>query len=590
MFCIECGQELPATAKFCSNCGKAVNSSAMVTNPMIDDVARKAQEIYVTDAESLLKHSPNNDLMALRVNNVGGYASNIHDNFQTDTLPRNANRVANSVENKVIHVGTYMSLIKCDDGRYCFYNPTNQQYSEFYDDARFPNYDGYACVKLNGYWGAIDKDFKVVVPLKYEYVWTFFEGYAVVQKGDRYGLVNTKGEEIVPIKYKHIHLNSNGLIFVWTGDPCYMFGVLDVYGKEIVPFLEYSISSYERTDNGNRWIQRRIDHKYGFITEQGVVRPFIYDNLEWSDEENAWIGILPYGDKEIICSTGCKPYKEIDNWRNRYSDIGCFSEGYAYVCQDGKYGYVNHSGNLVINPKYNLVGNFSNGGAMAMAAGLLSVNCGFIDIAGNYIVKWNKNKGFMPVQWFGHAGSIVDMTTDKFGIINAQGKVVVPMKYDNIFACNDVIYVEYQGKYGIIDEYGNHIFPMKYDDILNYDKSHFTVAKYEGKQYIIDRVGNIISAGYDYIHNNTFDNERLIVEQNGKYGVLNATTCKLVIPCIYDKVSTIKRKWGTIGKSKYIDAELNGRCIIINQDGIELEYVDGYNWTQTYYETLSRNR
>lgn len=580
MYCIECGQELPASAKFCSNCGKAVvNSSAAVTGFVIDDVARKAQEIYVTDAESLLKHSPNNDLMALSVNNVGGYASNIHDNFQTDTLPRNANRVANSVENKVIHVGTYMSLIKCDDGRYCFYNPTNQQYSEFYDDARFPNYDGYACVKLNGYWGAIDKDFKVVVPLKYEYVWTFFEGYAVVQKGDRYGLVNTKGEEIVPIKYKHIHLNSNGLIFVWTGAPCCMFGVLDVCGKEIVPFQEYYDSSYAISNNGHRWIRRRIDHKYGFITEQGVMRPFIYDSIKWSDEENAWIGDLPYGDKEIICSTGCKPYKECkNNWRKMYSDIGDFSEGYAYVCQDGKYGYVNHSGNLVINPQYGVVGDFSNGGAMAMKAGLLSVSCGFIDIAGNYIVKWNRNKGFMPLRWLGHTGVIIDLTTDKFGLINVQGKVIVPMKYDTICDHNNVIYAEYQGKWGIIDEYGNHISPMKYDDITFYDKSHFVVVEYEGKEYIIDRVGNIISAGYDYIDCNTFDNERLSVKQNSKYGVLNATTCKLIIPCIYDEINRQGKKWKTIGQSKYIDAELNGRRVIINQDGIELEYVDGYNW------------
>ena len=65
MFCIECGQELPVGAKFCSRCGTAVNNISNTTPPPImDDVAAKAEDVVITDEmPSLDAQGVNDDVL-----------------------------------------------------------------------------------------------------------------------------------------------------------------------------------------------------------------------------------------------------------------------------------------------------------------------------------------------------------------------------------------------------------------------------------------------------------------------------------------------------------------------------------------------
>lgn len=98
MFCIECGQELPANAKFCSRCGTAVNNiSKPTTPPIMDDVAARAEDVAITDEmPSLDAQGVNDDVLrkasfmgfqdeqvGLQINNRGIANNKVEDNNTT---------------------------------------------------------------------------------------------------------------------------------------------------------------------------------------------------------------------------------------------------------------------------------------------------------------------------------------------------------------------------------------------------------------------------------------------------------------------------------------------------------------------------
>ena len=72
-----------------------------------------------------------------------------------------------------------------------------------------------------------------------------------------------------------------------------------------------------------------------------------------------------------------------------YDYVGEYSDGLFAVCLDGKYGYIDAEGNTVIDFVYDMAYPFG-GGIAPVARGM---SLGFIDTAGNEITGFNWNKG-----------------------------------------------------------------------------------------------------------------------------------------------------------------------------------------------------
>ncbi|MBR4974780.1 MAG: WG repeat-containing protein, partial [Bacteroidales bacterium] len=63
----------------------------------------------------------------------------------------------------------------------------------------------------------------------------------------------------------------------------------------------------------------------------------------------------------------------------------------------------------------------------------------------------------------------------KYGVIDNQGKEIIPLLYQKILKCPDgYFFVQLKGKWGIIDENGKEILPCIYKD-LKYNEGMFCV-------------------------------------------------------------------------------------------------------------------
>jgi len=243
----------------------------------------------------------------------------------------------------------------------------------------------------------------------------FADGMKWVRKGGKYGFINESGNIVVPVIYDAVYCEYSG--------------------DYIIPVFSEGLAAVV------------IDGKCGFIDKTcEFVIPAIYDGNFFRGE---WVGYIPK-----------------------------FCDGLARVRQeqDGKFGYIDKSGNVAVNVEYEYAGNSFTG---EFTEGLIRVckddKWGFVDKSGNIIVPidydyvLNFSNGLAPVTYD---------STDKWGFIDKTGKLVLPIEYyigdawtgyayfnddgyaivrtGSVWNNNGTIY------YGVIDRKGNVVVPYEY--------------------------------------------------------------------------------------------------------------------------------
>ena len=158
-------------------------------------------------------------------------------------------------------------------------------------------------------WGCIDRNGRVVIPLKYNRIENFSEGIATVRIGSNHGCVDLEGRLVIPLMYDEIGLSSQGLMPAQKDG---FWGVINHQNETVVPFeyrqaprlqgwgvkkgtIEVYNGRYGVMDLQGRFIipctyryliwhnglyAARKDGKYGTLDEKGnVVHDFIYDKI-----------------------------------------------------------------------------------------------------------------------------------------------------------------------------------------------------------------------------------------------------------------------------------------------------------------------
>ena len=119
---------------------------------------------------------------------------------------------------------------------------------------------------------------------------------------------------------------------------------------------------------------------------------------------------------------------------------------------------------------------------------------------------------------------IYDRTTQKNGLIDREGNVIVEPRYDWIgdeygIISSGVLLVELDSKKGFIDETGKEIAPCIYDDAYTFSEGMAPVQK-DGKWGFIDETGKVVvPCKYEgAVH---FNEGLACVEMDGKWGFVD---------------------------------------------------------------------
>jgi hypothetical protein len=202
--------------------------------------------------------------------------------------------------------------------------------------------------------------------------------------------------------------------------------------------------------------------------------------------------------------------------------------------KDGKCGFMDKTGKEVIPPKYDWIGDFSQGLACVLEGDWETGTWGFIDPDGNYVIP----SIYSDALSFDESGLAPVEKDDIWGYINTKGEYVIEPQYQYAynFSENGMAKVTVDDKYGFIDQTGAFVIQPEFDEVYDFDNGYAVVFVGEwetGKYGYIDEKGNyLVEPQYDQAYNFTKDGYAMVVKDD-KCGLID-TTGTLVIPCEYD--------------------------------------------------------
>lgn len=267
-----------------------------------------------------------------------------------------------------------------------------------------PLSNGVACVKLQGKWGAINRNGKLIIPAVYYYPFSFYYNYAKVRLSEKGGdgFIDNNGAVYIPLKYriKSIALEN----FMIVINSLKMVAVMDKSGKLIIPF-----GIYDKIEPlQDRLASVKKQEKWGAVNSLGeLVVPTIYTKE-----------LTLYGGKtEINLDNGNKVTIDMDgNWV-AYNDSPIeFNEGVGKV-YDHNYGFIDSVGNIIVPCIYHSANNFHDGMA-AVASDMY--HWGFVNMKGEVVVplKYERVTDFKN----GEARLYKEQYSSEFSYVDKNGK------------------------------------------------------------------------------------------------------------------------------------------------------------------------
>ncbi|MEN9998763.1 MAG: hypothetical protein RI922_1753 [Bacteroidota bacterium] len=310
----------------------------------------------------------------------------------------------------VVFIDNYGNYLNCNNYQYIF-------------DAPYGNLMIYAQNEHDTlYQGLLSRQLEEITPAIYTAILPQDHGFILQDRNNRKGFLNLQGKLLVPcaLEAETIDYRRDDYI-VYTrfvtvpNGKMLCSGLIDSTGKQLLEPIYWEIGQFY-----TEITQVRKDNKWGLINRSGeVICPIIYDR------------------------------------------IGQLQRTFIDVTKDGKQGLVDHSGTVILEPNFSYVNWYDS-----------LIHCGNNQDE-HFIYDLKTKKTYQHS--FGKLmqqenGLSFYQKENKYGLVNAQGKLILPAQFDKVRAFrNNRAVVELNGKLGLIDQTGKIVQAIKYTD-LSYDK------------------------------------------------------------------------------------------------------------------------
>ncbi len=248
---------------------------------------------------------------------------------------------------------------------------------------------------------------------------------------------------------------------------------------------------------------------------------------------------------------------------------GSFSEGRAWFSQNGRFGCVDPSGKIVVQPIYESVKDYSEN--------LAVVSLGQLERPGTRVAKMESS----------------------YGYIDLEGKEFLPCEYQAGGSFHGgLAWVRRHGEHEFIDTKGRRAFGM---ESLELDKHHYVqevddlvdglasvvvVARQGGKQYsvFINSDGKLAAHGSFFEYAQSFSERMAAVVVDHKFGFVNRK-CELIIQPRFAEVGQFREGMcRVLGSSEWYFINQSGGVVLRRKSSERLEWNDA----EDYFSGLAR--
>lgn len=371
--------------------------------------------------------------------------------------------------------------------------------------------------------------------------------------GGRQGYCSESGEIIIPAKYDQAHMFSNeGLAFVYDSRRR-KWSTIDVKGSEVqMPLENYTPTSKSRQyDNNlgfiNGFATLNIRGNDAVVGVNGnIIFPADYSRI--APFNNGVAHAVKDKEDYLLHSNG-KEYKIKTKIRNiKMSEEAVAMNMIPIYGGDKEWGYVDVEGNVVIETKFDKVGEFSED-SIAWAI-VTTDDVGFINWEGEWITDpiYDYASNFDPVADV----ALVRTKQGKFLLINREGEEIeLPKEIEKVYSFSEGlgrVRVDGNfGKLGFINANGEYVIEPKYNT-LKYFESGIALAN-DGKYWGgINKLGEtVIPFEFDKIKGPQ-DGVYIISKEN-RYGFFIVDENMIIDP-VYSEVRAFKDGFAAVRDAK----------------------------------------
>ena len=203
-----------------------------------------------------------------------------------------------------------------------------------YEDVKYLNNSEMFAIKDAGVWKLINKDNQILIDGGYDNIIEAKGENVVVEKRGKYGVVTTKNEEKIPVEYEQIKYTFSIYYIAKTGGK---YGIINLNNEQVKDFNYINMDYVEKGD----FIQADVSDTETVIFDNNLSEK-ISGIVSEINQEKGYIKV--YTNNEY-------KYYNFKFEEKKSSDI-LTSNNLFLSKKDGKYGYVNKEGKVIVDYIY----------------------------------------------------------------------------------------------------------------------------------------------------------------------------------------------------------------------------------------------
>ena len=367
----------------------------------------------------------------------------------------------------------------------------------------------------NNLFGFMDSKGVIKIPAEYDEVLNFQDGVAIVRKNGKSGIINKRNELIVDFKFDQIEEFYNDLAIVVISDSS---GIINRFGTLVFPLIYNDILFLNKS-----LIAAKNKSEYSIFNLNGE-RKFEL-NFKEIKPLNANYFIVQVGDSIGLLNTDLgfmiPPI---------YEDISLIKDSIFSYQLGEKKGLITITGRILSPPIYDDFSSFNEYSKKIIAKSGTKIyylnldGTKFISSAFEYFPK------ALDIAHF-YKDHAIFFKNSKFGIMNAQSKVILKPTYTGLGKVSEFIPVTKTGKWGFMDINGKIVLDFKFTAIESFYNLGFLVENdgligllgIDLKPVLLENHQSIKRICENY----------LIAKKDGKFGVYSFSG-EQVVPFNYD--------------------------------------------------------
>jgi len=415
-------------------------------------------------------------------------------------------------------------------------------------------------VKKQNKYGLVNQQGLVQLPVEYDYVGSFSSGYAPVRQKGLYGYTTRLGKVYIPASYEAVKPFILAQAPVKRKDK---WGIIDIKNQTVVPF---EFDQIEGNDKNTLWVLSKGGKYELFPVGSKQYTPGqVYEKV-YPDDSTVLVRVVRDGQYYF--------YNSVTNhlaFNTAFEAAEPLYQGFSIVKQLGKYGVVNDKGTLVIPAEFEQIVSVANtkqkewfvkkNGVWGLRNDSKTIwpeTYDWVYPSGNGLFKVKKEGKFGVVNYnMQTQGEIayddISMTEPEFpaivgkskkkGLLQSNGQLITPAKYDSIVYCGASQFKAYSGKTVSLIKPNGEAVKTKWKNVGYWSESLIAFHAKDKWGFANSSMEEIILAQFDRV--GVFYKGLAPAVSNGKTGVINKSG-KWVIEPEYENFSQIDNLKGIV--------------------------------------------